>query len=136
MKIKSPMHIRCGHTTDFYHREIDLPWENLPEFTCANLSWVSILQDQKVTPTFVTRARVNKLQNTQNSKTFLAYKSNPKHACNSMISYFFSHFILICYLFLSMWSAIKSYFSTMFDCQHAQQGPRAMSLANNIVISS
>lgn len=38
--------------------------------------------------------------------------------------------------FSSKSTAIKSYFSAMFDCLHAQQGPWVISLANRIIVFS
>lgn len=122
-----------------YHEKIYL------NLFMENSSWVSIFQDQKVTPTLVTHLwdRVNKLQN---SKTFWHANQIIKWKLNEMS--FFSHFILIFYLFFSTSTAIKSYVITLLFSQlffliiflttllFSQWGPQAISLADSIVVSS
>ena len=79
--------VSCGHTTDFNYREIDLQRTNFLNSPMVNLSWVSISQDQKVTPAFVTGfwVQYNKTAKYLGCKHILC-----KHAWNSRISIFFS----------------------------------------------
>ena len=114
IKIKSPTHATYKL---WLHCRL-LPWENLPEIPRSHepLSPVSWFINY---------------QNTLNSKIFW----HTNQVINVLETQGYNNFFLSfhCKYFLVFFSnseKIKTNFSTMFDCQHAQWGPWATSLAN------
>ena len=89
---KDPLLVWCLlHACVSTHTTRLLPqgnWFTMGKFAWIHL-WLICLGFNPIKTTLVTGVRVNNLQDTNNSKTFLACKSNHTHACNSMTSYIF-----------------------------------------------
>ena len=85
------MCINPGIEKQHFHTTRLLPqgnWFTIGKFAWIHL-WLIFLGFNLIKTTLVTGVGVNNLQGTNNSKTFLASKSNHTHACNSMTSYIF-----------------------------------------------
>ena len=83
--------INPGIEKQHFHTTRLLPqgnWFTMGKFAWIHL-WLICLGFNPIKTTLVTGVGVNNLQDTNNSKTFLACKSNHTHACNSMTSYIF-----------------------------------------------
>lgn len=80
-----------------------------PNSLTANLPWVSISQDRKVTPTFETSVQANKLQNTQNSQTFWHANQIANMLETQRYIFFLSFHFNSLFIFPTS-TAIKSYF--------------------------
>lgn len=121
-----------------YYRKLNL------NSVMVTLSWVSISQYQKVTPTLVIGVWVN--YKTPTTAKHLACKSNCKRAWNSRICLFFSfhfNFLLIFFnghsyqeLIYHSFIFITFFFLNFFlTLLFPQWGPQAIPHANSIVVS-
>ena len=86
MRVYQPRHWKAtfSHYKTFTTRKLIYHGKICLNSFVVNLSWF-----HPIKTTLVTGVGVNNLQDTNNSKTFLACKSNHTHACNSMTSYIF-----------------------------------------------